>query len=182
VAFPQTPLAAASSWFAGFVGAPLIQQYVVDPLNALATAVNAYFTARQNMSQTAGMSVPDSDITTVYGWAPAEATVNMGTYSAGVRTIAADGFYQVNAQLTYPAVAASTGSRQCRLYVNGVRVVYNAGAPSSTQDSTVAVTWAGTLHVGDQVLVAAYQSQGSAQGLQNAAGANTWQIVRLGPI
>jgi hypothetical protein len=156
---------------------------IANKLNAISNALDTYLTpARQNMIQLAGKAVPDSTLTTITGWTDAESSRGMGSYTAGIRTISLGGFYQINSQISYLPGATAAGLRMSRLHVNGSVVAYGVATPTSTQDVSISVEWAGTLHAGDTVQIVAYQTQGSTLNIQTSQGASTWQMVRVGPL
>lgn len=144
-------------------------------------AANWNAVPRHYLTNTSGQTIPNTTTTTVTGWATTEA-VQVGTYSAGVRTILIERLYSIAARVCFPLVGSPTGKRQLNLIVNGVSVdvdVRDADAAHLTSCQVSAVV---PLHIGDTVQLQVYQSQGSSQALTTGADENHWTITSLGPL
>jgi hypothetical protein len=100
-------------------------------------------------------------------------------FSAGVYTIPSDGYYQINAKVTWNNNAV--GTRSVRVLVNGASTeggIANFNSVNSTNGIAASISRTLKLKTGDLVMVQALQSSGGALTLAGAAY-NTLDITKV---
>lgn len=159
-----------------------LAQSVDADVQAIATATNsAYVYAVGTVSGGLGQAIPDATSTTVL-WTtvgtPAQAH-NTGSWNAGVRTVALDGIYSIQVQVTYPQVNTLHGSRQATMYVSGTCVASHVMNPDLNYSAYLQLSYLGPLTAGQTITVFTFQSETTTQRLVPDDGACFFSMARI---
>jgi hypothetical protein len=148
------------------------------------TTLQATSLAKVFATNTSAQSIPTGTNTAVTGWTTGFDANSNFTASTGTFTAPTTGYYVVDAQLTWGAIAGAGAAGQLKVtvYVNGSPTTLQGFAPmSNTTQQTNVVQVSGIVSVtaGQTIALDAFQNSGSAVSLLSGAGAVSMSIYQL---
>jgi hypothetical protein len=145
------------------------------------TTLQATSLAKVYAANTSAQSIPSGTATVVTGWATGfDANSNFNA-STGAFTAPATGYYVVDAQIAWGAIAGAGAAGQIKaiVNVNGSATSLQGIAPMSNttqQTNSVQVSGIVSLTSGQTVTLSAFQNSGSAVPLSSSSGA-VWMSI-----